>query len=88
MMNEREIARVPWTAHPCGEQRDIRMLMLAPHPSVRGPLTKHTPVLVEALKSIGCSVVVEPWGQHHDHESTDREGHRAVAGHPADKTAA
>lgn len=45
------------------------MLMLAPHPSVRGPLSKHTPVLVEGLRSIGCSVVLEPWGRHHDHES-------------------
>lgn len=43
--------------------------MLAPHPGVRGPVPKHTPVLVEALRSIGCEVVLEPWGRHHDHES-------------------
>ncbi|MBV9535212.1 MAG: glycosyltransferase family 4 protein [Solirubrobacterales bacterium] len=46
----------------------MRILMLAPHPSVRGPLTKHTPVLVEALRSIGCHVALEPWGRHHDRE--------------------
>ncbi len=43
--------------------------MLSPHPGVRGPLPKHTPVLVDALVSLGCHVVMEPWGRHHDHES-------------------
>jgi glycosyltransferase involved in cell wall biosynthesis len=43
--------------------------MLAPHPGVRGPLPKHTPVLVDALRSLGCEVVSEPWGRHSDHES-------------------
>jgi glycosyltransferase involved in cell wall biosynthesis len=68
MVNAREIQGLS-AAHLRPHRRDLRMLMLAPHPSVRGPLTKHTPVLVEALKSIGCSVVLEPWGRHHDHES-------------------
>jgi glycosyltransferase involved in cell wall biosynthesis len=67
MAHEREIQGF-WAAHP-PNRSDMRILMLAPHPGVRGPLTKHTPVLVEALKSIGCSVVLEPWGRHHDHES-------------------
>ena len=43
--------------------------MLAPHPMVRGPLPKHTPVLVEGLRSRGCHVVTEPWGRHSDHET-------------------
>ncbi len=47
----------------------MRILMLAPHPGVRGPLPKHTPILVEAMVSLGCEVVMEPWGRHHDHES-------------------
>lgn len=47
----------------------MRILMLAPHPSVRGPLPKHTPVLVGALESLGCEVVSEPWGRHSDQET-------------------
>lgn len=43
--------------------------MLSPHPEARGPIPKHTPVLVEALGSLGCDVRLEPWGRHHDHES-------------------
>lgn len=46
----------------------MRMLMLAPHPGVRGPLPKHTPVLVDGLRTVGCEVVLEPWGRHHDRE--------------------
>lgn len=42
--------------------------MLSPHPGVRGPLPKHTPVLVDALVSLGCDVVMEPWGRQTDHE--------------------
>jgi glycosyltransferase involved in cell wall biosynthesis len=47
----------------------MRILMLAPHPGVRGPLPKHTPVLVDALHSLGCEVANEPWGRHSDHET-------------------
>lgn len=47
----------------------MRVLMLSPHPGVRGPLPKHTPILVDALNSLGCDVVLKPWGRHHDHES-------------------
>jgi glycosyltransferase involved in cell wall biosynthesis len=56
----------------CGVGRcltDMRILMLSPHPGVRGPLPKLTPVLVKALVSLGCEVVTEPWGRHDDHES-------------------
>ncbi|HEY3727761.1 MAG TPA: glycosyltransferase family 4 protein [Solirubrobacteraceae bacterium] len=43
--------------------------MLAPYPGVRGPVPKHTPILVDALNALGCDVVLEPWSRRHDHES-------------------
>jgi glycosyltransferase involved in cell wall biosynthesis len=46
----------------------MRVLMLAPHPHVRGPLPKHTPLLVAALRDMGCTVLVHPWGQRHEEE--------------------
>lgn len=46
----------------------MRIIMLSPHPTVRGPLVKHTPVLVDALRANGCEVVMEPWGRRHDAE--------------------
>ena len=48
----------------------MRILMLAPHPDVRGPIPKHTPLLVEALRELGCEVVTGVWGRHSDQEST------------------
>jgi glycosyltransferase involved in cell wall biosynthesis len=47
----------------------MRILMLVPFPGVRGPVSKHTPLLVDALRSLGCEVVTEPWGRHRDDES-------------------
>ncbi len=47
----------------------MRVLMLSPHPAVRGPIPRHTPVLVEAMRSLGCQVTMEPWGRHRDDES-------------------
>ena len=41
----------------------MRIAMLAPRPSVRGPLPKHTPLLVEALRRLGCEVELLPWGR-------------------------
>jgi glycosyltransferase involved in cell wall biosynthesis len=46
----------------------MRILMLAPHPHVRGPIAKHTVLLVDALRRAGCVVATEPWGRHHDEE--------------------
>ncbi|MGH9908609.1 MAG: glycosyltransferase family 4 protein [Pyrinomonadaceae bacterium] len=43
--------------------------MLSPYSNVKGPLPKHTPHLVAALRSLGCEVVTESWGRHSDHES-------------------
>jgi len=47
----------------------MRILMLVTHPNIKGPIPKITPHLVSALRSLGCTVVVEPWGRHHDAES-------------------
>ncbi|MGI8886650.1 MAG: glycosyltransferase family 4 protein [Gaiellaceae bacterium] len=41
----------------------MRVAMLAPRPSVRGPLPKHTPILAEALRDLGCDVELLPWGR-------------------------
>lgn len=47
----------------------LRILMLAPPPHLRGPLPKHTPHLVAALRALGCEVALEQWGRHQDVES-------------------
>ncbi len=47
----------------------MRILMLAPHPNVRGPIAKHTQLLVGALSALGCEVVTGVWGRHSDQES-------------------
>ncbi|MEJ7810901.1 MAG: glycosyltransferase family 4 protein [Gemmatimonadaceae bacterium] len=47
----------------------MKILMLAPPPHLKGPLPKHTPHLVAALRALGCEVVTEVWGRHHDVES-------------------
>lgn len=43
--------------------------MLSPHATVSGPLPKHTPVLVDALRSEGCDVQSMGWGRHRDGDS-------------------
>ena len=43
--------------------------MLSPHPKVTGPLPKHTPVLVQALRDEGCTVDTVGWGRHDDEDS-------------------
>jgi glycosyltransferase involved in cell wall biosynthesis len=40
----------------------MRILMLVQHTSISGPVPKHTPHLVAALRSLGCAVVTHPWG--------------------------
>ena len=47
----------------------MKILMLSPYPHVKGPLPKHTPHLISALRLLGCEVITEPWGRHSDHES-------------------
>jgi glycosyltransferase involved in cell wall biosynthesis len=41
----------------------MRLAVLAPRLTVRGPLPKLTPVLVEALRRKGCEVEIFPWGR-------------------------
>ena len=41
----------------------MRIFMLVQHPGARGPVPTHTAHLVEALRSLGCTVVTHPWGQ-------------------------
>ena len=43
--------------------------MLSPHPDVRGPIPKITPLFLDPLRAAGCEVTVEPWGRHTDTES-------------------
>lgn len=47
----------------------MRIFMLVQHPAARGPVPKHTAHLVGALRSLGCTVVTHPWGQHRMGES-------------------
>ena len=42
--------------------------MLAPRPTAKGPLPKHTPLLVDALTELGCDVELLPWGQRQEDE--------------------
>jgi len=37
--------------------------MLSPHPGLPGPLPKHTPLLIDAMRAHGASVLSEPWGR-------------------------
>jgi glycosyltransferase involved in cell wall biosynthesis len=43
--------------------------MLSARPNVRGPIPKLTPLLVDGLRSAGCDVDVQYWGQETDSES-------------------
>jgi glycosyltransferase involved in cell wall biosynthesis len=57
----------------------VKILMLTPFPGIRGPLVKHTPLLVDGLRGVGCTVVTEPWGRHADADSfTSRATTRAA----------
>jgi glycosyltransferase involved in cell wall biosynthesis len=47
----------------------MKILMLTPFPGVRGPIPKHTPLLVDGLRRRGCTVTTEPWGRHADPDS-------------------
>jgi glycosyltransferase involved in cell wall biosynthesis len=47
----------------------MRIFMLVQHPGARGPVPKHTAHLVEALRSLGCTVVTHPWGQRRPDET-------------------
>jgi len=46
----------------------VQILMLGPHPSVKGPIPKHTPLLIQGLEEAGCRVTYLVWGRHSDQE--------------------
>src|SRR3954464_1505077 len=47
----------------------MRMLILSPHPGLRGPIPNITPLLLDALRAAGCDLWSEPWGRRRDGES-------------------
>ena len=46
----------------------IRIAMLAPRPSIQGPLPKLTALLAGGLRQLGCEVEVLPWGRRLERE--------------------
>jgi glycosyltransferase involved in cell wall biosynthesis len=46
----------------------MRVMMVTPAAQIKGPIPKHTPHLVSVLRSLGCTVVVHPWGRRTDAE--------------------
>jgi glycosyltransferase involved in cell wall biosynthesis len=53
--------------------RALNILVLAPHPEGKGPLPKHTPVLVDSMRRLGCEVTLRTWGHRADQESFVRK---------------
>ena len=51
----------------------MRILMLTCHPGIRGPFPKILPLLTRTLRELGCEVVEEPWGRHHEEETRLRK---------------
>jgi glycosyltransferase involved in cell wall biosynthesis len=51
----------------------MRILMLTCHPGIRGPFPKILPLMARALRDLGCHVVEEPWGRHHEEETRRRK---------------
>lgn len=47
----------------------MRILMLSAPLEIQGPLPKLTPLLMDALRDLGCEVTYESWGRHTDSES-------------------
>jgi glycosyltransferase involved in cell wall biosynthesis len=46
----------------------MRILMLAPHPAIHNGIVKLMPLLVSALRGLGCDVTLEPWGRRSERE--------------------
>jgi glycosyltransferase involved in cell wall biosynthesis len=59
-------AAAPATGEPW---RGRRMLVLVQHPGTQGPQPKHTPLLIEGLRSAGVDVETAPWGRRREGES-------------------
>jgi glycosyltransferase involved in cell wall biosynthesis len=47
----------------------LKVLITVLFPNIRSPLSKHTPWLIDALRSSDCLVETEPWGAHNNNES-------------------
>lgn len=47
----------------------MEILMLVPPPNVEGPIPKIAASLTDAFIRGGCSVALEAWGKHHEHET-------------------
>ncbi|MEO8603112.1 MAG: glycosyltransferase family 4 protein [bacterium] len=51
----------------------MRIAMLTVHPDVHSPLTSITPLLVSALRDLGCEVQLQFWGRRRERESLWRK---------------
>jgi len=51
----------------------VRVLMLVTYPGIEGPLPKHVPLLVDALRGLGCDVETAYWSRHSDREPVYRK---------------
>ena len=47
----------------------MRVLMLTAHPGIAGPLPKIAPLVVGAMRRLGCTVDTVPWSHRAEHES-------------------
>lgn len=58
---------------PVGEAQvapaPLRVVVLVPYRGIRGPIPKHTPLLVGGLRSLGCDTRTEEWGRRRDGET-------------------
>ena len=50
-------------------RKSIKILFLTLNPNLQGPLPKHNPLLIEALKNLGCQVTRSTWGRHSENEN-------------------
>ena len=51
----------------------MHILMLIQDPRIKGPVPKHTPLLISGLETLGCSIATELWGRHTDDETLARK---------------
>jgi glycosyltransferase involved in cell wall biosynthesis len=54
--------------------RSLRVLVLTPQSTIMGPVPKHSPLLVAALRRAGCEVVTQPWSRRGERETPWRKG--------------
>jgi glycosyltransferase involved in cell wall biosynthesis len=51
----------------------LLVLVLTPQPMILGPIPKHSPLLMEALRRAGFRVVTRPWSRRGENESWSRK---------------